>query len=187
MTRHVRGSFFAEYVRMVRRRKDVEWETVFPAEDLLIVWEQIQDDGWYPMETFERLGVAILDHIAGATLDSVRQWGRFSANQFKGAEPPLLVPNQPTESLMRLKVMRGTLFDFPAFDIPMLADGHAYLSMTYHMAARAEEAACQQTIGFCEGVLSLAGARNIRAEFLERAWAGDERTLVDVKWDGPEY
>jgi hypothetical protein len=87
------------------------------------------------------------------------------------------------ESLMRLKVLRSTLFDFPAFDLPMLVDGHAYVAVTYHMGPVAEEAACYQTMGFCEGVLSLAGARNVRAEFLERAWRGDGRTLLDLQWD----
>jgi hypothetical protein len=87
------------------------------------------------------------------------------------------------ESLMRLKVLRSTLFDFPAFDLPMLVDGHAYVSVTYHMGPVAEEAACHQTMGFCEGVLSLAGARNVRADFTERAWQGDSRTLLDLQWD----
>ena len=182
MSRHVRGSFFAEYVRMVRRRKTVDWESVLPPEDLLYVWQQINPDEWYPMETFERLGVAILDHVEGATLDAVRMWGRFSADQLRVTHPGLIVPNQPVESLMRLKVMRSTLFDFPAFDLPMLTEGHAYTAMAYQMAPRAEEAATYQTMGFCEEVLSLSGAGDVKVEFRERAWAGDPRTLLDFEW-----
>jgi hypothetical protein len=182
MPRHVRGSFFAEYVRMIRRRKNVDWESVLPAADLVLVWQQVDYGGWYPMETFERLGIAILEHVEGATLDAVRMWGNFSANQFWAAQPDLVVPNEPIESLMRLKVMRGTLFDFPAFDIPMLVDGHAYVAMNYHMAPRAEEAATYQTMGFCEAVLSRSGAQDVRVEFLERAWLSDPRTLLDMQW-----
>ena len=83
---------------------------------------------------------------------------------------------------MRLRVLRNTLFDFPAFDIPMLVDGHAYVQMTYHMSPRAEEAACHQTLGFCEGVLALAEAQDVRATFSERAWDGAPRTLLDLQW-----
>jgi hypothetical protein len=179
-SRHVRGSFFAEYVRMVRRRKNVDWETILPPEDLLYVWQQVKPDEWYPMATFERLGLAILDHLEGATLDAVRLWGRFSAHQF---DERIVVRGEPVETLMRLRVMRSTLFDFPAFDVPMLVDGHAYLSMTYHMSPRAEEAACHQTLGFCEEILTLAGAQNIVSEFRERAFQGDERTLIDLQWE----
>jgi hypothetical protein len=48
----------------------------------------------------------------------VRLWGRFSVNEFVTAHPELIAPNHPVESLMRLKVLRATLFDFPAFTVP---------------------------------------------------------------------
>ena len=168
---------------MIRRRKNVDWETILPPEDLLYVWQQIVPDKWYPMSTFERLGIAILDHLEGATLDAVRLWGRFSAHQYDAGDSDLIVHGEPVESLMRLRIVRSTMFDFPAFDIPMLVDGHAYVHVTYHMSPRAEEAACYQTMGFCEGVVSLAGGTNVRAEFKQRAWAGDAKTLCDLEWD----
>ncbi|HEV8246603.1 MAG TPA: hypothetical protein VGP93_12580, partial [Polyangiaceae bacterium] len=79
MPRHVRGSFFVEYVRMLKRRKDVDWQRILPPEDLPYLQQQIALDSWYPMESFERLGLAILSKIESATLDAVRMWGRFSA------------------------------------------------------------------------------------------------------------
>ena len=180
--RQVKGILFLDYVRMLKAHKGVAWSAMLTPEDLPYLSQQIDVAAWYPMETFERLGIAILEHVEGATLDAVRMWGSFSANEFWAAHPDLVVPNEPIESLMRLKVMRGTLFDFPAFDIPMLVDGHAYASMNYHMAPRAEEAATYQTMGFCEAVLSLSGARDVRVEFLERAWLSDPRTLLDMQW-----
>jgi hypothetical protein len=168
---------------MVRRQKGVDFSRVLSPEDLDYVHRQIDAQSWYPMETFERLGLAILDHVSGATLDAVRLWGRFSVNQFHGPQSNLIAEREPVESLMRLKVMRSTLFDFPAFDIPMLAPGHAYVVMTYHMSPRAEEAACYQTMGFCEGVLALAGAENVRADSRERGWELDPRTLLELEWD----
>jgi hypothetical protein len=181
----VRGSFFSEYVRMIRRQKNVDWSNVLLVTDLVYLRKHIDEDEWYPMATFERMGVAILKHLDGATLDAVRLWGRFSASAYAERHPDLIEANSPMESLMRLKVLRSTLFDFTAFDLPMLVDGHSYVAITYHMGPVAEEAACHQTMGFCEGVLSLAGARNTRADFVERAWEGDSRTLLDLQWDAP--
>ena len=170
---------------MIRRQKDVDWSTVLLVTDLEYLRKHVDEEQWYPMATFERMGVAILEHSEGATLDAVRLWGRFSASAYSERHPDLIGPNAPAESLMRLKVLRSTWFDFPAFDLPMLVDGHAYVSITYHMGPVAEEAACNQTMGFCEGVLSLAGARNVRADFVERAWEGASRTLLDLQWDAP--
>jgi hypothetical protein len=167
---------------MVRRRKGVDWSQILEPEDLIYLRMKVAPDEWYPMETFERLGVAILAQVEQVTLDTVRLWGRFSAREFAGDHPELIAANEPLESLMRLKVMRSTLFDFPAFDVPLLTEGYAELRVNYYMGARAEEAACQQTLGFCEEVLALAGANVTRTVFVERAWAGKDRTLISLEW-----
>jgi hypothetical protein len=167
---------------MIRRHKSVDWEEILPPEDVLLIWRQIEPDHWYPMETFERLGVAILANVPGASLDAVRLWGMMSTRERHQDLPTLIAPGDPVESLMRLKVLRSTLFDFPAFDLPTVSDGHAVVAVTYHMGPVAEEAACHQTMGFCEGVLSLAGADTIEGAFTERAWAGAPRTLIVLDW-----
>lgn len=168
---------------MLRRTKNVDWSTVFEPEDLSYLVQRVEPDAWYPMATFERFGVAILTHVEGATLDAVRLWGRFSVNEFVTAHPELIAPNHPVESLMRLKVLRATLFDFPAFTVPMLGEGNAYVDIHYQMGPRAEEAACLQTMGFCEGVLSLAGATKVQASFATCSWHGASNTRVELTWD----
>jgi hypothetical protein len=168
---------------MLRRKKTIDWSKVFEPEDLGYLVRRIEPGDWYPMATFERFGVAILTHVEGATLDAVRLWGRFSVNEFVSEHPELIAPNQPIESLMRLTVLRSTLFDFPAFTLSMLGDGNAYVDIHYHMGAVAEEAACHQTMGFCEGVLSLAGASKVQASFTECSWQGASKTRIELTWD----
>jgi hypothetical protein len=167
---------------MIRRRKDVAWGRLLASEDLRYLKEHIEPDEWYPMETFERFGLAILSELQGATLDAVRAWGRLSAHQYSAEHPDLVAPNDPIESLMRLKVMRSTFFNFPAFDIPMLAPSHAHVVVTYHMGHIAEEAACYQTMGFCEEILTLADATDVHGIFQERSWKGNSRTLLSLEW-----
>ena len=169
---------------MLRRNKDVDWSQILEPEDLPYLLRRVEPDNWYPMATFERFGVAILTHIDGASLDAVRLWGRFSVSEFVQTHPGLIAADHPVESLMRLKVLRATLFDFPAFTLPMLVEGHAYVDIRYEMGPVAEEAACNQTMGFCEGVLSLSGATNVDARFTARSWLGGaHKTRVELTWD----
>jgi hypothetical protein len=186
LSRHVRGSFFVEYVRMIRRRKDVDWMRELRVEDMALVQQRVDPDAWYPMASFERLGLAILSHFEGAGLDAVRLWGTVSAHQFARSNRVLIAENDPVETLMRLKVQRATLFDFPAFDIPTLTDGHAVVAVTYRMGAAAEEAACHQTLGFCEGILALAQAQKIRGALGERSWLGAQQTSLVLDWQAPQ-
>ncbi|HXK18109.1 MAG TPA: hypothetical protein VNG33_09925 [Polyangiaceae bacterium] len=167
---------------MIRRRKDVDWMTALRVEDLAYVQQRIALEAWYPMSSFERLGVAILANFQGAGLEAVRLWGNFSAQQFAKDHATLVAADDPVETLMRLKVQRATLFDFPAFDIPSLIDGHAEVAVTYGMGPVAEEAACHQTLGFCEGVLELAGAHDVRGAISDRSWLGAPHTTLVLSW-----
>jgi hypothetical protein len=167
---------------MIRRRKDVEWSRLLSAVDLDYVRKQIDPNGWYPMEVFERLGEAILMHNEMASLGAVRMWGHFSVSTVVVTQPTLIAKKDPLESLMRLKVMRASMFDFHAFDIGAASPGHAAILVNYRMGPVAEEAACYQTMGFCEGVVSLAGGSEVEAEFRARSWEGDAQTEIALEW-----
>jgi hypothetical protein len=172
--RQVRGVLFVDYVRMLRSQKTVDWSKHLAPEDLPYLQTHIDPGQWYPMATFERMGNAILATVTRGELFPVQLWGRYSAAQLRAANPMLLAPNDPPETLSRFRVLRQTFFDFDALEVPLL-----------HMGMRAEEAASYQTMGFFEGLLELAGATNVRAAFLDKAWEGDPRTLLIIRWTPP--
>lgn len=183
--RQVRGVLFVDYVRMLRSQKAVDWSRHLAAEDLPYLQMHIAPDGWYPMPTFERMGNAILATVTRGELFPVQLWGRYSAAQLRAANPMLLAPNDPPETLSRFRVLRQTFFDFEALEVPLLHDDEAHIIIRYHMGVPAEEAAAYQTMGFFEGLLELAGAKDVRAAFQDRSWDGDPRTLLVIRWTPP--
>lgn len=184
-TRNVKGTLFADYVRMIRRRKDVDWSRHLLPDDLAYLDERIDADGWYPMTTFERLGNAILTEIAHGKLEMVHMWGRFSVEPLAEQNPMLVKVGNPMESLMRFHVLRSTFFDFPAVQITTLTPEHAEIAIHYGMGEVAEEAASFQAMGFFEGLLALAGATDVEAVFRSRSWAGDETTVLSITFRVP--
>jgi hypothetical protein len=183
--RRVKGVLFADYVRMIRAAKGLDWASRLGAEDLAYVDETIDPAGWYPMEVFERMGNAILALVAKNQLALVRVWGRLSADDLRAKEPLLVAAGDPVETLRRFRVLRSTYFDFEALSLTELFDDQAQVEIAYHMGMPAEEAAAIQTLGFFERLLEASGARNVQARFASRCWTGDERTLLDLKWTGP--
>ncbi len=85
MARHVKGTLFVTYVRMVRGNKHLPWAAHLLPEDRPYLQGRIEDGAWYPMATFERLGLAILRLVAKGNLTLVRSWGRLSAVDMSGA------------------------------------------------------------------------------------------------------
>jgi len=183
--RQVRGVLFVDYVRMLRSQKHVDWSTQLSPEDLPYLQLVIDPDGWYPMTTFERMGHAILTTVTRGELFPVQLWGRYSAAQLRTANPKLLAPGDPPETLSRFCVLRETFFDFDALEVPLLHDDEAHIVVRYHMGMPAEEAAAYQTLGFFESLLELAGATDVRAAFRDKSWEGDERTMLVLRWKPP--
>jgi hypothetical protein len=184
--RQVRGVLFVDYVRMLRSQKAVDWRLHLAAEDLPYLQMHIEPGQWYPMATFERMGNAILATVTRGELFPVQLWGRYSAAQLRAANPMLLAPGDPPETLSRFRVLRQTFFDFDALEVPLLHDDEAHIVVRYHMGMPAEEAAAYQTLGFFEGLLELAGAKDVRAAFQDRSWDGDPRTLLVIRWTPPQ-
>jgi hypothetical protein len=185
IVRHVRGLLFVDYVRMLRSMKNVKWAEHLKPEDIAFLSMKIDPDAWYPMATFERMGNEILRTVANGEMSPVQWWGRHSVKKLYEAHPDLLEPNDPVETLNRFRVMRETFFDFDALAVPMLLEDEANIVVRYYMGMPAEEAACFQTMGFFEGLLELAGAKDVQASFRERSWANSLRTLLVIRWRSP--
>lgn len=170
---------------MLRSQKNIDWAKHLAPEDLSYMQSHIDPVAWYPMASFERMGNAILATVTRGELFPVQLWGRYSAAQLRAANPMLLAPNDPPETLSRFRVLRETFFDFNALDVPMLHDDEANIIVRYYMGMPAEEAAAYQTMGFFEGLLELAGAKDVRAAFQEESWKGDSRTMLVMRWRPP--
>ncbi|HZU85698.1 MAG TPA: hypothetical protein VE987_22380 [Polyangiaceae bacterium] len=182
--RHVRGRLFVDYVRMLRAFKGGDWTKHLTPRDLDHLVMRIDPQAWYPMDTFERMGLAILAEIQ-PDLETIRAWGRMQVDALCAQDPSPLVPDDAIETLMRFRVLRASFFDYAALDVPELTHGEATLVVSYAMSPHAEEAASWQTVGFFERLLELAGARDVVASFTSKAWDGDLVTTVRLTWVGP--
>jgi hypothetical protein len=170
---------------MLRSQKGVDWSQHLKPEDLPFLSTKVEPDSWYPMATFERMGNEILRTTAHGAMFPVQLWGRYSAAKLQEAHPHLLAPSDPVETLNRFKVMRETFFDFDSLNVQMLLEDEASIVIRYYMGMPAEEAACYQTMGFFEGLLELAGAKDIVSLFREKSWANALRTTLLLRWRSP--
>ena len=185
MPGHVKGVLFADYVRMLRAHRSRTIQEFLEPGDLAFLDDEINPDRWYPMEVFERLGLAIFQAIAEGDLGLVRDWGRASVARVVGANEQVIVPRDPRESLMRFFVLRRSFFDYEALSMLQLCDESASIGVEYGMSQLAERAAAVQTMGFFEGLIGLAGGREVQAEFVESSWRGDRQTIIGFAWQQP--
>lgn len=179
----VKGVLFADYVRMLRMRKDIDWSQHLDEADLSYVMGRVALDGWYPMGVFERLGNVILTVLAGGQLGLVRLWGRSTVDQLIKDQPFLLAADDPVETVNRFRGLRATWFDFEALSVPTLLEDECEIWIHYGMGAMAEEAATWQAVGFFERLLEVAGAEEVKPTFLAQSFKGQgDKTRVKLQW-----
>lgn len=180
--KHVKGILFVDYVRMLRAHKGTPLGDYLQVGDLEYLIQRIDPTAWYPMDVYERMGLAILAEIAGNDLEMVRNWGRQTIDELALAQPELFAFADVRETFMRFQVLQQSLFDFPAVRITAIHDGEARLEISYGMSPKAEEAATHQSLGFIERLLEIANARNPEVSLRTRSWAGDDTTVILVRW-----
>jgi hypothetical protein len=179
----VKGTLFVDYVRMLRAQKTTDWSRHLAREDLSYLVQRIQPDQWYPMETFERMGLAILAELS-PDLATIRAWGRAQVDWLCRDHADLVAPGDARDTLMRFRVLRASFFDYEALTIGELTDGDAAVFISYGMGARAEEAASWQTLGFFERLLEVAGATSVQAWFTNKSWTSGGLTRIRIRWEG---
>jgi hypothetical protein len=182
LSRHVKGTLFVDYVRMIRGRKDVDWSRHLIPGDVEILEQRIEPNDWYPLDTFERMGLAILKEIAGGNMEAVHQWGRYYMDGLFQVHGTLIVKGDPLDSLMRFQVLRSSFFDFEAVTLEEVMGNEAKLRINYGMGRIAEEASAYQTAGFFERLLELAGAQDIEVDYTRRSWEEGPPTIVELSW-----
>jgi hypothetical protein len=180
--RNVKGIFFVDYVRMIRKRKDVDWSRHLSPGDLEILARRVEPDAWYPVETFERMGLAILHEVAGGDMEVVHHWGRYYMDGLFDVHDTLIVQGDPQESLMRFHMLRKSFFDFDALQLDGFMGAEVSLTIQFGMSDLAEQASVHQTLGFFERLLELSGAETVTHEIVQRSWEGAPSTIIHLEW-----
>ncbi len=179
----VRGILFLDYVRMIKKRSDIDWSKYLSAEDMVYLRRHIYENEWYPFDVYERMGIGIIKEIAGEDYETVRQWGRLASKSLVKSYKSLLSMNDPMESLMRFHILRGSYFDFDPIYIRNLSPFFAKFEINYGLSHIAEKAATYQALGYIEMFLKLSGAENVKYRFIKKCWEGAPYTILEVSWD----
>ncbi len=97
---------------MLRANKGFDYSGYLDASDVHHLNSRIDEHGWYPMESFERLGLAILGEIIRGDLEMTKVWGHTTVELLSARYPELVEHSDPTETIRRFKVLQNSFFNF---------------------------------------------------------------------------
>lgn len=178
----VKGDLFLDFVKMIKRRKEVDWSKHLNEFDRSFLDQAIIETDWYPFDTFERMGLAIMREIVKPDLEQIRRWGRYYLEELFNRHEALVERGNPKESIMRVLVLQGGFFNFEGFQAQSVLDNSVRIRIDFGMAPELERAICYQTLGFFEHLLYHSGIAEVGHEFKEKAWEGGRATVLELNW-----
>ncbi len=111
--RMVKGSVLLDMVKVVRAFRDLPWDDYLKPDDWNIIDGMVIPTAWYPVENYQRIGVAVYYLVAKADKRVVSQFGELAMQElFNGPYKPFLDKGDPLTSVEKFLDLRRSLFNF---------------------------------------------------------------------------
>lgn len=111
--RKVKGSVVQDMVKIVRAFPDQGWDQYLTGEDMDTVKSMILPTAWYPIEFYQRVGLAVYRLVAGSSDEIVASFGKAAMKElFEGPYRPFLDQGDPVLAVRKFMDLRKSLFTF---------------------------------------------------------------------------
>lgn len=115
--RKCKGSMLVDLVKIVSAAKGLPWDKYLKPEDFEVV-KTIMPSAWYPIECFQRLGLAVFDLVAGGSRERVELFGRAAMKElWEGPYRPFLDKHDPFEATQKFLDLRKAVFNFSKMEL----------------------------------------------------------------------
>jgi len=183
MDKHVKGSLFQEYARMVKNLKQVDWGKYLTSSDLEIIHHMIIPSKWYPLESYQRLGVAVFQEIAQGKPEAALAWGRHTMDDLYSTYQQLvMVQGDPVSTLKKFHKLSRQFFDFDGFEIITLEHNYIQIKLSRDFGEIAVQGYTYQILGTIQRLIELCGMKEVKAEFDAKVWEGAPHTIFKLSW-----
>ena len=181
--RYVKGGLIIDYVKMIRSNPQLPWAEHLAPEELEEVQQLILPASWYPLELFQRIGLATFKLIAKENYQVIRLFGRASADRMNAETPGLVSPGRARDTLRKYRLIQDRLYSFRPVQTDDLAPQHLLI----HTYSLPEETAARLIMeivaGTVERLIELSGGRNIQTRLIEAVWEGAGQNTLEVTWE----
>ncbi len=174
-----------DLVRLIRKNKDKDFSKYLKSEDWEIINKRILPSTWYPLDVFQRCGVAAFHVIAQANLDLVRFQGRILGKEmFERVYKSLISPQDPMTTLSRFVTVYGQFFNFSTVSFNQAGKNHAKIFHDYDTHQHPGTAPyCHELLGSLDVLVEMAGGKNVKIELTAKQWEGAPKTIFDITWE----
>jgi hypothetical protein len=180
----VKGTMLMDYVRLIRANKDKDWNNYIKKEDWDIINSKILMTKWYPLEVYQRCGMAAFKILGRGNLEIARFNGKISGKiMFENIYTMITSDKDTMKGINRFVTIHGSLFNFSTLSFEQVGAKHARIYHNYDPNDPADKPFCHQLMGVFDILIDMTGGRNSRIELNSKQWEGAPATVFDITWN----
>lgn len=183
---NVRGSSFTAVIRYIRQEfGDSAFEKIlqgFSEDDRKMLAGKFNSLGWYPMKTLADL-IAAADKVCGqGDYQVAYQSGRRAAeDMFGGLYRMFLEIGNPETIVGRAPFAWKIIHDVGNFELEVARANCVKVRLTEFETSH--KAHCRHLAGYCEKVLELSGAKNVKVKETQCFCEGADYCEFEATWE----
>jgi len=181
--RYVKGSVVLDYAMMVRANPDLPWSDHLSADELDQVKQMILPGSWYPIQFFQRIGLAVFKLVAKESNPLLRAYGASLADRLNEDHPGMVTEGSPRDTLEKYVNIQRSFYSFDAFEI----EEKAPTRLLVHIYSTPEEVEIpvyiEQICGMVERLLELSGRPDAEMKLTNSEDNGQVTSTMDVSWE----
>jgi hypothetical protein len=183
--RFVKGSVLVDYVKLMRASPQLPWADHLSPADLEQLNAMILPASWYPVDLFQRLGLAVFRLLSKESFEVVRGYGRFLAEQMNAQNPGLMVKGRPRDTLNKFQVIQDRLFSYKVVEIKEQVPGRCIFQANFLPQDVGIKIYMEVTAATLGRLIEFSGGRNVRARVIEGMWQGGSSNVMELTWEEP--
>jgi len=180
--RSVKGNVVLDYVKMIKANPDKPWSEILLPGDFDIIKQMVLPGSWYPMEFFQRTGVAVYKLIANEDLNLVRLMGLANGDKMFENYPGVVTKGDAYATVEKFIQIQRNFYSFHAFDFEKLGASEMLVTIYYEPDDPAFIPYVEQIFGTMGRLLELAGYPKMDFEVKEFEEPHQKKATVHVKW-----
>jgi hypothetical protein len=181
--RFVKGNVVLAYVKMIKANPGLPWSDHLLPADLALIEQMILPASWYPIEFFQRIGLAVFNLIAKGNDALLRAYGASLADQLDQDHPGMVTLGKPRSTLERYIQIQLRFYSFDAFEIEIKAPNRILV----HIYSQADEVGIPvyvvQISGTVGKLIELSGTAPVIINTTDSTPEGQVKSTIDITWE----
>ena len=180
MDKKVKGTVFAEYIRMIKSNPDLDWKNYLTDDDFKMLDERILASNWYSLDSYKRMGLAVFKLIANGDVKLAWNWGKMSLDGLVEVYKNILMAEDTFDSVNKLAIIQSRLANFEMFDVKKIEDKKIQISFFPVFGKEPDMAYAYHFAGMLDRLTELTNNGKSQVTILKKCWEGSANTVFEI-------